>query len=252
MFRLIIEIILRIIGYVVFFNALGGAAEGDPITFLMMFGLADLLLIGGAVIGSGERWHKPTFTTPVGAFFGWIFFILVAPFIYLVRDVWGLFKFIITLPFTLLRGRKGSSRGSRGSSSGGSIGANHSSSYSDNRARGGERVFNRAVGNICYRYSGTSSLGVVTSVKYSFSHSIISHSITLTVDMRFTVKEMYIHSEYDAQKERSSIENYISNFNFDPIKNAIGEELEKLRTQYDDLDDAWGIQININPNIETV
>ena len=178
MFRLIIEIILRIIGYVVFFNALGGAAEGDPITFLMMFGLADLLLIGGAVIGSGERWHKPTFTTPVGAFFGWIFFILIAPFIYLFRDAWGLLKLIITLPFTLLRGKKGSSGGSsRGSSSGGSIGASHSSSYSDNRASGGERVFNRAVGNICYRYSGTDSLGVATSVKYSFSHSM--HSLSL-------------------------------------------------------------------------
>lgn len=252
MFRLIVEIIFRIIGYVVFFNALGGAAEGDPITFLMMFGLADLLLIGGAVIGSGERWHKPTFTTPVGAFFGWIFFILVAPFIYLFRDAWALFKLIITLPFTLLRGKRGSSAGSRGSSGSGRIGASRPSSYSNNRERGGERVFNRAVGNICYRFSGTDSLSVATSVKYSFSHYIISHSITLTIDMNFTVKEMYIHSEYDAQKERSMIENYMSNFNFEPIKNAIGEELEKLRSQYDDLDDAWGIQIEGNTNIETV
>lgn len=254
--RIAIELFSRVLGYYIFFNAISGAAGGDPLSFLCFFGLADIVLIGGAIIGSGERWSKPTFTSVGGAIIGWIVYILIVPFVYLVRDAWCIFRIVISFPFRRSSGRSsggsGRSNGSHSSSGSYGVGAGSSSTYGRDRSRGGERVFNNALKNICRQYSGYDYLGKATRVDYTFSHSIFSHAITVTLEMVFTVESGKIYSEYEAKNERNDIENYISRFDTNSIQNDIVSELEELRYQYDDLDNAWGIEINGKTDIRTV
>ena len=254
MFAIIFCIASRIIGYSVFFSAFSYFTE-DILTFFLMFGLADLVLIGGAALSSGERWYKPTFTTTGSAIIGWIIYILLVPFFYVVMDCWMILK--LALSFVFCRGRSssgGSGRSSGGggrSTSGGSIGAG-SSHYGGNRTRGGESAFNKALRRICSQYSGSDYVGSCTRVEYTYSSFVFSHSITLTLNMTFYVQGSRISSESDARYERSCIDNYVSGFNTSSIQNEISSALDKLRQQYDDLDDAWGIKINGNTEIKTV